>query len=134
MMGTRRDPGTRRLQVVPAPVAIGAGKTAGEDATIEVAAKLPLHMFRHRPLVIAAPAAVGEPSLEVLPDGAILPGFVALDRIQRGRFLTGPGESSGVLQPQLAKGLGGAAQGPSQRVRRGTAYRPSPKSMPASPS
>jgi len=39
-----------------------------------------------------------------------------------------------VLPPQLAEGLGGAAHGPSQRVRRGTAFRPSPKSIPASPS
>jgi len=58
-------------EVVPARVAIGAGKTASEDATIEVAAKLTLHIFRHRPLVIVTVAALGESGLEVLLDAAI---------------------------------------------------------------
>jgi hypothetical protein len=42
-----------------------------EDAAVEVAAKLALHMLRHRPLVIVAVAAVGEPGLEVFLDAAI---------------------------------------------------------------
>jgi len=43
----------------------------GEDAALQVAAKLALHMFRHRPVVVVALAAVGEPGLEVLLDAAI---------------------------------------------------------------
>jgi len=46
-------------------------RPAGEDATIEVAAKLTLHMFRHRPVVVVTVAALGEPGLEVLLDAAI---------------------------------------------------------------
>jgi transposase len=42
-----------------------------EDAALQIAAKLPLHVRRHRPLVVVALAAVGEPGLEVLLDAAI---------------------------------------------------------------
>jgi len=56
---------------VPAPVAVGAGKTAGEDAVFQVTAELPLHIRRHRPRVIVTVAALGEPGLEVFLDAAI---------------------------------------------------------------
>ena len=49
----------------------GPGKTAGEDAAVEVAAKLPLHISRYRPQVIVTVAALGEPGLEVLLDAAV---------------------------------------------------------------
>ena len=55
------------MPAVPAP---GPGKTAGEDAAVEVAAELPLHIFRHRPVVVVTVAASGEPGLEVLVDAA----------------------------------------------------------------
>jgi len=63
--------GNRDQEVVPALPAPGPGKTAGEDATIAVPAKLTLHMFRHRPLVIVTVTASGEPGLEVVLDAAI---------------------------------------------------------------
>ena len=51
------------MPTLPAP---GPGKTAGEDAAVEVAAKLPLHVRRHRLVVVVTVAALGEPGLEVL--------------------------------------------------------------------
>jgi hypothetical protein len=56
---------------VPALTPAGAGEAIGGDAAVEVAAKLTLYMFRHRPLVIVNVAALGEPGLEVLLDAAI---------------------------------------------------------------
>jgi hypothetical protein len=35
--------------VLPTLPALGPGKTAGEDSAVDVAAKLTLHIFRHRP-------------------------------------------------------------------------------------
>ena len=58
-------------EVVAALSAAGAGDAMGKDAAVEVAAELPLHLFRHRPLVIVTVAALGEPGLEVLLDAAI---------------------------------------------------------------
>jgi len=58
-------------EVVPALPAARAGETVGEDAALEITAELPFHMFRHRPLIVVAVAALGEPGLEVLPDAAI---------------------------------------------------------------
>jgi len=58
-------------EVVPAVPASRPGKTPGEDATIEVAAKLALHILRDRSVVIVALAAVGEPGLDVFLDPAI---------------------------------------------------------------
>jgi putative ABC transport system substrate-binding protein len=61
---------------VPALAAPGPGKTAGEDATIEVAAKLTLHLFRHRPLVqnaeelINRATALGVPVVHFWPGTA----------------------------------------------------------------
>jgi len=43
---------------VPALPAPGPGKTPGENSTIEVAAELPLHVGRHRSIVIVALAAL----------------------------------------------------------------------------
>jgi DNA-binding winged helix-turn-helix (wHTH) protein len=70
-----------------------------------------------------------------LDDDARKPRFIETVSRRGYRFIgTGSRESPGALQPRLVEGLRGATHGPSQRVRRGTAYRPSPKSMPASPS
>jgi len=41
----------------------------GEDAAVEVAAELPLHVWRHWAVVVVSVAAVGEPGLEVSLDG-----------------------------------------------------------------
>jgi hypothetical protein len=60
----------RDQEVVPALSAPRPGKASGEDAAVEVAAELPLHMRRRRPGVIVALATVGEPGLEVLLDAA----------------------------------------------------------------
>ena len=51
----------------------------GEDAAVEVAAELALHVWRHRPGVIVAVAALGEPGLEVFLDAAIERAMVTLD-------------------------------------------------------
>ena len=46
-------------------------KAVGEDAAVQIAAKLPLHVRRHRPVVVVALATLSEPGLEVLLDAAI---------------------------------------------------------------
>jgi len=43
----------------------------GEDAALQIAAELTLDIFRNRPVVVVAVAALGEPGLEVFLDGAI---------------------------------------------------------------
>ena len=58
-------------EVVPTLPAPGPGKAVCEDSAFQVMAELPLHTFRHRPLVIVIVAALGEPGLEVLLDAAI---------------------------------------------------------------
>ena len=63
--------GERDQEVVPALAAAGAGEAVGEDAAVEIAAELPLHVRRHRPVVVMTVAALGEPGLEVLLDAAI---------------------------------------------------------------
>ena len=81
----------RDQEIVPALPAPGPGKTAGEDAAVEVAAKLTFHIFRHRPLVIVNVAAVGEPGLEVLLDAAVEHALARMARpIPRSCAVPGP--------------------------------------------
>jgi len=63
--------GERDQEIVAALPAPGPGKAMGEDAAFQVTAELPLHVFRHRPLIVGSGAALGEPSFEVLLDAAI---------------------------------------------------------------
>jgi hypothetical protein len=81
----------RDQEVVPALSAASAGEAMGEDAAVEIAAELPLHMLRHRPLVIVAVAALGEPGLEVFLDAAIEHALARTARpIPRSCALPGP--------------------------------------------
>ena len=54
------------MPTLPAP---GPGKTAGEDSAVEVAAKLTLHIFRHRPL--AGDRVVVDNLLKLKPGAAV---------------------------------------------------------------
>ena len=63
--------GERDQEIVAALPAPGPGKAMGEDAAFQVTAGLPLHVFRHRPRIVVAVAASGEPGFQVLLDAAI---------------------------------------------------------------
>ena len=65
------------MPTLPAP---GPGKAMCEDSAFQVTAELPLHIFRHRPLIIVTVAALGEPGLEVLLDAAIEHAFARTAR------------------------------------------------------
>ena len=76
------------MPALPAP---GPGEAVGEDAALQIAAKLPLHIFRHRPQVIVNVAALGEPGLEVLLDAAVEHALARTARpIPRSCALPGP--------------------------------------------
>jgi hypothetical protein len=61
----------RDQEVVPALPAPRPGKAMGQDAALQIATELPVHMRRHRPVVIVALATVGERGLRVSLDAAI---------------------------------------------------------------
>ena len=63
--------GEGNQEVVSALPAPRPGKTAGEDAAVELAAELPLHVRQHGSGVVVTVTALGEPGVEVLLDAAI---------------------------------------------------------------
>jgi hypothetical protein len=76
---------------VSARVAAGASEPVGEDAALEVAAELALHLWRHHPVVMVSVAALGEPGLEVFLDAAIVHAFARATRpVAPGYTFPGP--------------------------------------------